>query len=44
MSELNFGWHMHSFPVDGSSGPAFIDQIHHTLERIHPHFELGLGG
>ena len=39
MSELNFGWHMHSFPVDGSSGPAFIEQIHHTLERIHPHFD-----
>jgi alkanesulfonate monooxygenase SsuD/methylene tetrahydromethanopterin reductase-like flavin-dependent oxidoreductase (luciferase family) len=30
---------MHSFPVDGSSGAAFIDQIHHTLDRIHPHFD-----
>jgi alkanesulfonate monooxygenase SsuD/methylene tetrahydromethanopterin reductase-like flavin-dependent oxidoreductase (luciferase family) len=39
MSELKFGWHMHSFPVDGSSGPAFLDQIHHTLDRIHPHFD-----
>ena len=39
MSELKFGWHMPSFPVDGSSGPAFIDQIHHTLNRIHPHFD-----
>ena len=39
MSNLKFGWHMHSFPVDGSSGAAFIDQIHHTLERIHPHFD-----
>jgi len=39
MSDLKFGWHMHSFPVDGSSGPAFVDQIHHTLERIHPYFD-----
>lgn len=39
MRELKFGWHMHSFPVDGSSGPAFIEQIHHTLQRIHPHFD-----
>jgi alkanesulfonate monooxygenase SsuD/methylene tetrahydromethanopterin reductase-like flavin-dependent oxidoreductase (luciferase family) len=39
MSELKFGWHMPSFPVDGSSAPAFIDQIHHTLERIQPHFD-----
>jgi alkanesulfonate monooxygenase SsuD/methylene tetrahydromethanopterin reductase-like flavin-dependent oxidoreductase (luciferase family) len=30
---------MHSFPVDGSSGPAFVDQIHRTLGRIHPHFD-----
>jgi alkanesulfonate monooxygenase SsuD/methylene tetrahydromethanopterin reductase-like flavin-dependent oxidoreductase (luciferase family) len=39
MSELKFGWHMPSFPVDGSSGPAFVDQIQHTLERIHPHLD-----
>lgn len=39
MTDLKFGWHMHSFPVDGSSGPAFIEQIHHTLERVHPHFD-----
>jgi alkanesulfonate monooxygenase SsuD/methylene tetrahydromethanopterin reductase-like flavin-dependent oxidoreductase (luciferase family) len=39
MSELKFGWHMPSFPVDGSSGPAFVDQIHRTLSRIHPHFD-----
>jgi alkanesulfonate monooxygenase SsuD/methylene tetrahydromethanopterin reductase-like flavin-dependent oxidoreductase (luciferase family) len=39
MSELKFGWHMPSFPVDGSSGPAFIDQIRHTLDRIQPHFD-----
>ncbi len=35
MRELKCGWHMHSFPVDGSSGPAFVEQIHHTLRRIH---------
>jgi alkanesulfonate monooxygenase SsuD/methylene tetrahydromethanopterin reductase-like flavin-dependent oxidoreductase (luciferase family) len=39
MRELKFGWHMHSFPVDGSSGPAFIDQIHQTLQHIHPHVD-----
>ena len=39
MPELKFGWHMHSFPADGSSAPAFIDQIHHTLQRIHPDFD-----
>jgi alkanesulfonate monooxygenase SsuD/methylene tetrahydromethanopterin reductase-like flavin-dependent oxidoreductase (luciferase family) len=39
MSELKYGWHMPSFPVDGSSARAFIDQIHLTLERIHPHFD-----
>ena len=39
MSDLKFGWHMHSFPVDGSSAAAFVDQIHHTLERIHPYFD-----
>ena len=39
MSELKFGWHVHSFPVDGSSGPAFVDQIHHTLDRIQSHFD-----
>ncbi|MDQ5854473.1 MAG: LLM class flavin-dependent oxidoreductase [Chloroflexota bacterium] len=36
MRELKLGWHMPSFPVDGSSGPAFLDQIHHTLQHIHP--------
>ena len=31
MRKLKFGWHMHSFPVDGSSGLVFTDQIHQTL-------------
>lgn len=39
MPKLQFGWHMPSFPVDGSSGPAFVQQIHTTLGRIHPHFD-----
>ena len=39
MRKLKFGWHMHSFPVDGSSGPVFTDQIHQTLRRIHPHID-----
>ena len=39
MSNMTFGWHMHSFPVDGSSGPDFTEQIHRTLECIEPHFE-----
>jgi alkanesulfonate monooxygenase SsuD/methylene tetrahydromethanopterin reductase-like flavin-dependent oxidoreductase (luciferase family) len=39
MNKLKFGWHMPSFPVDGSSGSAFLDQIRHTLNRIHSHFD-----
>ncbi len=39
MRELKFGWHMPSFPVDGSSGPAFIEQIHQTLQRMHRHVD-----
>jgi alkanesulfonate monooxygenase SsuD/methylene tetrahydromethanopterin reductase-like flavin-dependent oxidoreductase (luciferase family) len=39
MRDLKIGWHMHSFPVDGSSAPAFVDQIHHTLQAIHPYID-----
>lgn len=39
MKDLKFGWHMPSFPVDGSDGSAFIEQIDHTLERVHSHFD-----
>lgn len=39
MSEVKLGWHMPSFPVDGSSGPAFLGQIQHTLEKIYPHID-----
>jgi alkanesulfonate monooxygenase SsuD/methylene tetrahydromethanopterin reductase-like flavin-dependent oxidoreductase (luciferase family) len=30
---------MPSFPVDGSTGPAFTEQIHQTLHRLPPHFD-----
>lgn len=36
MSELQWGWHMPSFPVDGSDGPTFVEQIHQTIRRILP--------
>jgi alkanesulfonate monooxygenase SsuD/methylene tetrahydromethanopterin reductase-like flavin-dependent oxidoreductase (luciferase family) len=39
MPELQFGWHMPSFPVDGSSGPSFVSQIHQTLRLLHPQFD-----
>jgi alkanesulfonate monooxygenase SsuD/methylene tetrahydromethanopterin reductase-like flavin-dependent oxidoreductase (luciferase family) len=39
MANVTCAWHMPSFPVDGSSGTAFIAQIHHTLQRIHPHID-----
>ena len=38
MTPLQFGWHMHSFPVDGSNGSAFVEQIHNVLRRVHTHF------
>lgn len=39
MGELKFGWHMPSFPVDGSDGAAFVAQIDHTLARIQHAFD-----
>ncbi len=39
MSNLKFGWHLHAFPVDGSDGLTFINQIRHTLDRIYPYFD-----
>ncbi|MBV7328274.1 LLM class flavin-dependent oxidoreductase [Chloroflexi bacterium TSY] len=39
MTDLKFGWHMHSFPVDGSDGPTFMEQIHTTMQVLHPHFK-----
>jgi alkanesulfonate monooxygenase SsuD/methylene tetrahydromethanopterin reductase-like flavin-dependent oxidoreductase (luciferase family) len=37
--QLQFGWHMHSFPVDGSQGTAFLEQITRTMEYVRHHFD-----
>lgn len=37
--DVKFGWHMPSFPVDGSGGPAFVEQIHRTMDRIEGRFD-----
>lgn len=39
MPNVNFGWHLHSFPVDGSDGPTFIQQIDNTLDYVQHHFD-----
>ena len=39
MNQLQFGWHMPSYPLDGSSGSTFVNQIHQILQRIQPHFD-----
>ncbi|MBX3051279.1 MAG: LLM class flavin-dependent oxidoreductase [Caldilineaceae bacterium] len=39
MSTLQFGWHMHSFPVDGSRGPDFVQQIRNTLDQVQTRFD-----
>jgi alkanesulfonate monooxygenase SsuD/methylene tetrahydromethanopterin reductase-like flavin-dependent oxidoreductase (luciferase family) len=36
---VNFGWHMHSFPTDGSSGAAFVEQNTRMLELVQHHFD-----
>lgn len=36
---LKFGWHINSFPVDGSSAPAFTQQIKRSLDLAHDHFD-----
>jgi alkanesulfonate monooxygenase SsuD/methylene tetrahydromethanopterin reductase-like flavin-dependent oxidoreductase (luciferase family) len=38
MAKINFGWHLHSFPVDGSSGRAFIRQIDQALNLVQDRF------
>lgn len=38
MATIKFGWHMPSFPTDGSRGVVFLDQIINTLERIQGNF------
>ena len=39
MQQLQFGWHMPSYPVDGSNGSTFVEQIHSVLRRLQPHFD-----
>jgi alkanesulfonate monooxygenase SsuD/methylene tetrahydromethanopterin reductase-like flavin-dependent oxidoreductase (luciferase family) len=39
MAKIQFGWHIHAFPVDGASAPAFIDQIARVLEKIEGRFD-----
>ncbi|MCP4165097.1 MAG: LLM class flavin-dependent oxidoreductase [Chloroflexi bacterium] len=38
MSNIKFGWHMPSFPVDGSSGAELVTQMIDTLSRIQGNF------
>ncbi|NJN83701.1 MAG: LLM class flavin-dependent oxidoreductase [Caldilineaceae bacterium] len=39
MTSIRFGWHMPSFPVDGSPGSVFVEQIINVLERTEGYFE-----
>ena len=39
MAKLRFGWHIPSFPVDGSSGKQFVEQSVATLRRVHERFD-----
>jgi len=39
MTKLTFGWHMPSFPVDGSDAQAFVQQITQTMDLLQPAFD-----
>lgn len=39
MAGIQFGWHIHSFPVDGSSAEQFVGQIRAVLDRYEEHFD-----
>lgn len=39
MTNVKFGWRVPAFPVDGSRGSTFVDQITNTLERIQGGFD-----
>ena len=39
MGALRFGWHMPSFPMDGSDGATFVEQIHDFIRHIEPNFD-----
>jgi alkanesulfonate monooxygenase SsuD/methylene tetrahydromethanopterin reductase-like flavin-dependent oxidoreductase (luciferase family) len=36
---LQFGWHMHSFPVDGSNATQFLQQNLQMLDLVQDHFD-----
>lgn len=39
MSSVKFGWRVPAFPVDGSQGPQFVEQIANTLDKIQEQFD-----
>lgn len=39
MAELKFGWHIPSFPVDGSSAPQFVEQIADFMGHLDDTFD-----
>lgn len=39
MGALQYGWHMPSFPTDGSSGAQFVDQIAEIMREIPDAFD-----
>ncbi len=39
MSTIKFGWHVPSFPVDGSNGDDFLRQIGTTLDLVQHHLD-----
>ncbi len=38
MNDISFGWRVPAFPVDGTRGPAFIDQITNTLTQLRGYY------
>lgn len=39
MTDLKFGWHLHSFPIDGSDPGLFRGQLESTLDYVQDHFD-----
>ncbi len=39
MNKIKFGWHIPSFPVDGSSAVTFLRQIFNVLSKIQSTFD-----
>lgn len=38
MGKISFGWRIPEYPVDGTRGQQFIDQILHSLEKVEESF------